>query len=294
VCADLAVAAYQRGHYAEMRGWAERAADGTSGAVGAIAATLLTVGDAFGGRPAADLRAIIDATADDELGALAEPAMAIPWGLLALDRLPEGLAAARRIAVAARRGGNGPASIPHELAAVLALGLLGRMAEAEPAADAAEQSARMSGNAQLVQWALWLEAWVSLERGRLDAAPAAATESVELARGLDDSASATVARAVLGAVLVAHGSYSDGRPLIAAYDIDHGWICRWAPVLVESDLALGDLPAARAHAARAAELAPTSGIARAAGDRRGRGHRGGAGGGARSARGRAGAARVRP
>ena len=261
VCADLAVAAYQQGDYGAMRGWAERATGGTSGAVGAIAATLLAVGDAFAGSPAVELGALIDAVDDDELGALAEPAMAIPWGLLALDRLPQGLAAARRIAAAARRAGNGVASIPHELAAVLALGLLGRIGEAEPAADAAEQSARMSGNAQLLQWALWLDAWVLMERGRLDAALVAAQESVELARDLEDSASAVVARAVLGAVLVARGSHAEGRPLLAAYDIDRGWVCRWAPVLVGSDLAVGDLAAARAHAERAAALAPASGMA---------------------------------
>ena len=261
VCADLAIAAYQRGEYVEMRRWAQQAGDGTAGAVGAVAATLLAVGDTFAGEPAAELGALIADVADDELGALAEPAMAISWGLLALDRLPQGLAAARRIAAASRRAGNGLASIPHDLAAVLALGLLGRFIEAEPAADAAEQSARVSQNAQLVQWALWLDAWVLMERGGLDAALAAATESVELAQNLDDSASAIVASAVLGAVLVARGDHAAGRPLVAAYEIDRGWVCRWAPVLVEADLALGDLPAAREHADRAAALAPASGMA---------------------------------
>jgi DNA-binding NarL/FixJ family response regulator len=48
---------------------------------------------------------------------------------------------------------------------------------------------------------------------------------------------------------------------VQAYDIDHGWVCRWAPSLVESDLALEDLPAARAHADRAAALAPGTGMA---------------------------------
>ena len=118
------------------------------------------------------------------------------------------------------------------------------MAEAEPAADEAEQAARVSGNPQLLQWALWLRAWVLMERGQLDAALAAADESVDLAAELDDSASAIVARAVLGAVLGARGEHARGRELLAAYDIDHGWICRWAPFLVESDLALGDVAAA--------------------------------------------------
>ena len=189
--------------------------------------------------------------------------MAVSWGLLAIDRLPEGLAAARRVAAAARAGGNGLASILHDLAAVLALGLLGRLTEAEPAADEAEQAARVSGNPQLLQWALWMQAWVLMERGRLDAALAAAQESVALAAELEDSASPIVARAVLGAVLGARGEHARARELLAAYDMDHGWICRWAPYLVESDLAMGDLASAGDHAERAAAVAPGTGMASA-------------------------------
>jgi DNA-binding NarL/FixJ family response regulator len=267
VLADLAVAAYQRGDYTETRTWAKQVepAATNDGAVRAAAATLLAVGDAFAGEAAAPgvaaaLAAVDDAT-DDELGAAAELAMAVSWGLLALDRLPEGLRVARRVAAAARRSGNGIASIAHDLAAVLALGLLGRMTEAEPVADEAEQAARMSGNPQLTQWALWMQAWVLLERGRLDAALAAAEESVALAGKLDDSASRVVARAVLGAVLGARGEHRRARELLQAYDIDRGWICRWAPFLVESELALDDLASAREHAERAAALAPGTGMA---------------------------------
>lgn len=151
--------------------------------------------------------------------------------------------------------------MPHALAAVLALGLLGRIAEAEQAADESEQAARVGGNPQLTQMALWLQAWVLMERGRLDAAHAAALESVTLAADLDDSASAVVARAVLGAVLGARGEHGRARELLAAYDIDRGWVCRWAPVLVASDLAEGDLGSAREHAERAAILSPGSGMA---------------------------------
>jgi DNA-binding NarL/FixJ family response regulator len=269
VLTHLAITAYQRGDYPEMRAWAEQVApgSGTGGAGPAVAATLLAVGDAFAGETDAAASGVTAALAalegatDDELGAAAEPAMAVSWGLLALDRLPEGLAAARRIAAAARRGGNGSAAIVHDLAAVLALGLLGRMVEAEPISDEAEQASRVSGNPHLVQWTLWMRAWVLMERGRLDPALAAATESVDLAAELDDTASAIVARAVLGAVLGARGTHERARELLAAYDIDHGWVCRWAPALVESDLALDDLRAAREHAARAAALAPRTGMA---------------------------------
>jgi DNA-binding NarL/FixJ family response regulator len=266
---DLAVGAYQRGDYAETLRWA-RDADGAKqagSAMQAIAAVLLAVGDATAGDGAAATAGVaraleaLEAARDDELAAAAEPAMAISWGLLALDRLPDGLAASRRIAAAARRGGNGIAAVVHDLAAVLALGLLGRMGEAEPVADDAEQAARLSANAQLLQWTLWLKAWVLMERGQIDPAYAAATESVALADELDDSASGVVARAVLGAILATREEPARARELLAAYDIDHGWICRWAPVLVGCDLALNDLTAAQEHAQRAAALAPGTGMA---------------------------------
>lgn len=268
IAADLAVAAYQRGEYTEVGEWAQRVGPQSAvGAVSAVAAILRAIGAVAAGDAATgtrELNAALEALerADDaELAALAEPAMALSWGLLALDRLPEGLATAQRIATAATRSGNSLASIPHQFAAVLALGLLGRMVEAEPLADEAEQAARVSGVTPLLQWGLWLRGWVLMERGDLDAALDAARESVELGTDLDDSASTTVANAVLGAVLGARGEPARARELLVGYDIDNGWICRWAPFLVQSDLEAGDLAAAREHAERAALLAPSTGMA---------------------------------
>ena len=257
--ADLAGAAYLRGEYAEMRSWAQQIEPTVAddGAVRAAYMTLLAVGAAYAGEVDAAAAAIVEALAaveaatDDELAAAAE---LVDGGVLgaARARTPARRARGAPAGSPAPRApaGNGLASILHDLAAVLALGLLGRMTEAEAAADEVEQAARVSANAQLIQWALWMRAWVLMESGRLDAALAAAQESVELAAGLDDSASPIVARAVLGAVLGARGEHARARDLLAAYDIDRGWICRWAPHLVESDLALGDL-ARRPRARRA-------------------------------------------
>ena len=65
---------------------------------------------------------------------------------------------------------------------------------------------------------------------------------------------------MLGAVLVSRGDFDRGRRLLAPYDVAPGWICPWAPVLVEADLAIGDLEAAEAHAARAVGLAEKIGL----------------------------------
>ena len=206
---------------------------------------------------------IIAALSDAELATHAELLTAVPWALLAHERLTDILTTGRRTADAARRAGNSSAAVAQELAVLLALGLLGRIRECVEAADRAEQSARMTANDQIVQWSLWMRAWALLERGNVQTANIVAAESVELARRLDDSSQVTVATAVLGAALVAAGKPAKGRPMIEAYDLDPGWVCRWAPILVEADLALGDVPAARAHADRAAALARTTGPGRA-------------------------------
>ncbi len=129
------------------------------------------------------------------------------------------------------------------------------------AADLAEQAARVIGNDQAMQWTLWMRAWALNELGELDAALVAAEESVALAERIDDSALVAISRAVLGSVLVTLGRFDEGRPLLAAYYVDPAWICRWTCPLVEAEIALGDVEAAGAHAARASGLASEIGLA---------------------------------
>lgn len=263
LAADLALSAYVRGDAAEMARWADRARreEAADPLVRASATALFAVSHAYAGRmnaAHAEMDAALAATGsatDEQLAAVAELLMAVAWGAVALERLDAGLAVGRRAGVAARTAGNGSAAVPLDLAAVVALGLLGRIGEALDAADNAEQSARMTRNDQTTQWALWMRAWVLLEAGRLDEALPLAEESAALAERLDDSALVTIAGAVLGAVLVASGDPGRGRLLLADYDVEPGWICRWSPWLVEGDLASGDGEAAREHAARASAIA---------------------------------------
>jgi DNA-binding NarL/FixJ family response regulator len=267
--AHLAISAYERGQAEETAAWAQRArkSDDADRLVHAAAAALLAPVHAFAGRAdAARAEAdaaveAVDAADDAELAAAGELLTAIAWGVLAVERFADVLAVARRSARAIRATGNGPAAIALDVAAISALGLLGRITEAVAAGDEAEQAARVTGNDQAVQWALWMHAWALLERGDLDAALAAAEGSVDLAERLDDSALATIARAVLGAVLVARGEPERGRPLLDAYDLEPGWRCRWTPPLVEADLALGDASAAAAHADQATALADATPLA---------------------------------
>ena len=266
--AHLAISAYELGAAEETAAWAQRArASDADRLVHAAAAAMLAPAHAFAGRADA-ARAegdaaveAVDRASDAELAGAGELLTAVAWGLLAVERFVDVLSVARRSALVIRATGNGPAAIALDVAAISALGLLGRIEEAVAAADEAEQAARVTGNDQAVQWALWMHAWALLERGDLDAALAAAEGSVDLAQRLDDSALTTIARAVLGAVLVARGEPARGRPLLDAYDLEPGWRCRWTPPLVEADLALGDASAAAAHADQATALAGSTPLA---------------------------------
>lgn len=267
--ANVAFSSYQSGDPKETGRWAERALTAADGdlLVSAAASALLAPAHLAAGQTNAARAAAADAVerfagaSDAAIAAAGDLVSSIPWGVLGAERLADGLSIARRAGSAVRRHGTGPAIVAIDVAAVLALGLLGRITEAVAAADDAEQTARITGNAQAVQWALWMKAWTLLESGSLDAALVAADESTELGEALDASALATIGRTVRGAVLVARGEFEAGRELVALYDVDPGWICRWSPALVQASIALGDLELARAQAASASALAAVTGLA---------------------------------
>ncbi len=265
LAADLALSAYEGGRYEEIASWAEAAwhGDGLVGAAAKSMAALVLRGagraDEAVSAAATAVREVRDAT-DDELAIHAELMIATAWSLVALERLDDALLVSRRASAAALRVGNGVAAVPLLLAEVLTLGLLGRTTEATAVSDRAEAEARLTRSEQSLQWALWMRGWVLLESGELDAALHAAQESAAMAERLDRSALVAVANAVLGSVLLAAGEPTRAEPLLAAYDVDPGWICRWAPRLIEARLALDDAEGAALAAERAAALAAELGL----------------------------------
>jgi DNA-binding NarL/FixJ family response regulator len=277
--AALSLSAYERGDYDAMAHWAglTRAEEPAEALVRAVGAAVLAIGLRFSGRGTeaateADLavQAVFEAT-DAELAGRADLIVAIPWALVAVERFDDALSTARRGSEAARRAGNLAGAVPMLIVEVLALGLLGRVSEAVTAADQTELAARLTHNEQSLQWALWMRSWALLDSGELDAALAAATESVALAENLDQSALVTIGNAVLGSALLAADRPADARALLAAYDVEPGWVARWAPRLVEAELALGDLDAAGRAADHARGVADAIGLsgALAAADRAG-------------------------
>ena len=132
VLADLAGAAYRVAIADARLGAADRPADPDDGAVraGRRCSRSATRRRRCRRRRRIDLDALaaVDAAGDDELAAAAEPVEAVV-GLLAVEAARRAPSPGASPAAAPPR--NGIASIPHDLAAVLALGLLGRLTEAQ-------------------------------------------------------------------------------------------------------------------------------------------------------------------
>ena len=188
----------------------------------------------------------VEAT-DAELAAHAELMIAVPWALVAVERLEDALLVAQAGLGAPLRA---PATSPPPCRCwsrrCSPSACSGGSRRPPTAADRTEVAARLTRNDQ------------SRPVGAVDAGLGAArprrpgrrprrrpTESVALAEHLDQSALVTIGNAVLGSVLLAAGRPERGASrLIAAYDVEPGWVCRWAPRLVEAELALGDVEGA--------------------------------------------------
>jgi hypothetical protein len=97
---ELAYSAYQQTRYPDMTRWAERAraTPGCEGVVRAAAAAMLATGRAFAGeREAAEEElavalGCVEAASDEELATHPELAVVVPWALLVIERVSEGLA----------------------------------------------------------------------------------------------------------------------------------------------------------------------------------------------------------
>ena len=266
--AALALSAYEAGDYRSLAVWAEQLHASAShdrvlrAAGDAILAMVRRFeADVTTSARHADLAldSIRNAT-DEELSAHGELVTPIPWALVAIERFGSAAETSRRAAAATRSAGNLSAAVSLALPEVLALALMGRLRAADEAAQQVELTARLTHNDQATQWALWVRAWVLLERGHVTRALAAARESVQIGEELDDSALVTVARTVLGSVLLADGRAQEAAALLAGYDVEPTWICRWSPRLVEALLATGQDQDARAAAERAVALAEASGL----------------------------------
>ena len=274
---QLAVGDFYRMKYEAMRDWGERALaaaqDLSDRPLTAASTAVLAVAAAFLGAVAdakalsSETAALVDKLADDELGLRLDALANLATAELYLHRYEHAGEHAQRGLVIARATGQGdlsPILIP-----VLShvLHTTGRIAQSAELLDEAVEAARLSGNAQTLGWTLLSQAFTALAAGDLDTARAAAEESVEVTRGLDDTLVSTYAGVALASTLHENGETARAIEilLIAAGGeelpkIASGWRANYFELLTRCWLTVGQPVAAERAARHASATAADLGL----------------------------------
>ena len=268
----LAMDAFYRQQHHDTRAWGERALDVATelGDRPLTAAALAAVGLAC-----AFTEAIADAElhcsrAAELIEAMPDPELAIRLDAIAyltgaevyLDRFEEATAHGRRGVSLARATGQGellPMLTQALGVAFFARGLLGEAAEL---LDATTEAARLSGNRQLLAWNLLNRAFVAANQGEVETALAAAEESVELTRDLDESHISMYAGVILAIARMESGNPEQAAELFVAAAggealprMPGGWRAKYLELLTRCRIALGRIDEAERSAGFASAVA---------------------------------------
>ena len=165
----------------------------------------------------------------------------------------------RGVAVS-RASGQGQFVVPMMVGLMHALETRGRLDEAQETIEGAVEAGRLSGNRQVLSWALVGEGWIAAITGDLERAGRAAEEAVALLSELSDSILTLATHALASLVFLETGDVerclAEGRragaPEFAA--IEPGRAAWLLGVLARAELTRGEPEAARSAIARAREL----------------------------------------
>ena len=193
---ELAVDAFFRLDYDAMRGWAARAVDAApplgDRALTAAALAVRAVGGAFSGAAAEgkayreEAAELIDELSDEEIARRLDALVHLATAEIGLDHFEASGRHGERALTIGRATGQGdvfPLLFPM---LGMALWVQGRMAESCEVLDGAVEAARLMGNVQGLAWILLNRAMAASAAGDVEVALATATESLELAKDLDE------------------------------------------------------------------------------------------------------------
>jgi DNA-binding CsgD family transcriptional regulator len=122
----------------------------------------------------------VEAATDEELAQRLEALFYLAWTENYLDHYDDSIGHARRGIEIARATGQGRLLVPLMLAQGFPFQMQGRLAECREMCEAAVEAARISANPHSLYWALFELGWAHYFAGELDAAMAAAEESLQV------------------------------------------------------------------------------------------------------------------
>ncbi len=268
---QLAVDALYDGDFTAMLAWAQRGLD-TAVALAepgleVVAESLVCFAQLGVGRIAeaqASARAAgdrLDALSDDMLALRLEGPYHLGFAEYFAERYEDAIRHLRRGISVSRGSGQGQFLTPMAIGLAHAHEVTGRPRLGLDQAEAAVEAARLSGNRQVLCWALTAEAWIAAIAGELPRARAAGAEAVALLADLDESVLSRATRVHVAAAQLEAGEPE--RCLEAMADAGGPEFARVEPgrrawlygILARAELALGHRVAAEDWVARGELLA---------------------------------------
>jgi ATP/maltotriose-dependent transcriptional regulator MalT len=197
---------------------------------------------------------------DGQLAGRLEAPYYLSFAEFLCERYDDVIRHTERALAVSRATGQGQFVVPMMVGLAHGLETRGRLAEALDTAEAAVEAGRLSGNRQVLSWALVGEGWVAAITGDLERGVRAAEEAVGLLAELADSILTYATHALAALVFVEAGDVdrclaeaaAAGAPEFAG--VEPGRAAWVLSVMARAELLRGDPAAAREHLDRAHAL----------------------------------------
>ncbi len=273
---QLAADALYDGDFTTMLMWARRGLEASNAlaepALVVLAESLVCyarlglgeIGDAIAASSAASAR--LDRLSDDEIALRLEAPYYLGFAEYFAERYDDAIRHWRRGIAVSRASGQGQFATPMSIGLAHAYEVTGRPRMGLDQAEAAVDAARLSGNRQVLCWALTAEAWIAAIAGEIPRARTAGAEAVGLLGDLDESVLSRGTRVHVAAAQLEAGepercleAMADaGAPEFA--HIEPGRRAWLYAILARAALALGREVVAEDWVARGEKLQQTLGL----------------------------------
>jgi DNA-binding CsgD family transcriptional regulator len=273
---ELAADALYDGDFTPMLTWARRGLDTAlelaEPALAVVAESLVCFAQLGRGRiaeaqaAASAAAARLDALGDEAIALRLDAPYYLGFAEYFAERYEAVIRHLRRGIAISRASGQGQFATPMAIGLAHAYEVTGHPRIGLEQAEAAAEAARLSGNRQVLCWALTAEAWIASIAGELSRARTAGAEAVDLLGDLDESVLSRATRVHVAAALLEAGEPE--RCLEAMADAGGPEFARVEPgrrawlyaILARAELDLGRVVVAEDWLARAEQLTQTLGL----------------------------------